>query len=72
MGNAAPGILMYEFNSVLKKAVNLPKKEKDALDLSVLDPECAINKAKIDINHKNDKAMAYITMAFKLIWPQII
>ena len=46
---------MHEFDAMLEKGVNLLSKEKDVLDLSVHNPT---NKAKIEMKHKNDMAMA--------------
>ena len=56
---------VHEFDAVLEKGVNHPKKENDVFDPFILDPNNAIDKAKFDIKHKNDIAIAYITMAFK-------
>ena len=57
---------VYKFDAVLEKGVNISKKEEDVLDLSVLDPINAINKAKIKFVHKNNMAMADITMVFTM------
>ena len=48
---------VYKFDEELEKCNNLLKKEKDVLDLSVLNPNNAINKAKIKMN---------IIMAFEM------
>ena len=56
----------YKFDAVLAKGANLPKKEKDVVDPSVLDPNNTINKAKIKMKPKNNMAMAYINIAFEM------
>ena len=45
---------VYEFHAVLQKGVNLHEGKKDVLDPSVLDPNNAIDKAKIKMKQKND------------------
>ena len=44
---------MCELGAVLEKGASLPKREKDVLDQSVLDPSNAIHKVKIKVKQKN-------------------
>ena len=57
---------MYEFDMVLEKGANFPKKEKDMWDSSVFDPVNATNKARIKMKHKNEMSIAYIMKAFEM------
>ena len=49
---------------MLEKGAQIPKKEKDVLDLSTMNPNNLIDKGKIEMKNKM-VAMSYITMTVK-------
>ena len=54
---------MYELDGVLEKGTNLQKKR--CVGSVCLDPNNAINKAKIEMKCKNNVTMAYISITFE-------
>ena len=57
---------VYEFDIEVAKGSNLPKKEKDVLDLSFLDPNNRIDGTEMKMKQNNDMVVAYITMTLEM------
>ena len=45
---------MYKFDGLLEQGANLPTRENNVYDPSVLDPSNDVDKAKIKMKWKND------------------